>query len=472
MIQKKTKIIATISEMNGSFDLLKELYDEGMDVVRINTAHQDFEGAKRLIKTVRKVSDKIAILVDTKGPEVRTLPGKVELIEGNLVNIVTNKTESNNEEISVTYSNFVKELKVGVKILIADGDIELVVEKKSADKLICKVNNSGSFDGKKSVNVPEIKLNLPSLTKKDEEYIKFAVEEDLDFIAHSFVRNREDVKAVQKILDKYNSKIKIIAKIENQEGVDKIDEILDEAYGVMIARGDLGVEVPAEKVPSIQKKLIEKCIERKRPVIVATQMLHSMINNPRPTRAEVADIANAVLTNADAIMLSGETAQGKYPAEAVNVMAKIAIETEKSLTGISELSIKNLNNEVSAFLAKSAVRASTLLPLKAIITDTITGKTARYLSAFRGRCPIFAQCYEIQTMRQLSLSYGVYANHIAPRKSSEVVALMKTTAQYLLDQKMLSEEDLVAIVAGNFEYKEATFLEIVSVKKLLNEKRF
>jgi pyruvate kinase len=472
MNQKKTKIIATISEKNGSFEMLKKLYEEGMNVVRINTAHQDFEGAKRLIKTVRKVSDKIAILVDTKGPEIRTLPGKVELIEGNSVNVVANKKESSCEEIAVSYEGFVKELKVGARILIDDGEIELVVEKKTSDKLVCVVKNSGSFDGRKSVNVPEIKLNLPSITKKDEEYIKFAVEEDLDFIAHSFVRNKEDVKAVQKILDKYNSKIKIIAKIENQEGVDKIDEILEECYGVMIARGDLGVEVPAEKVPSIQKRLIEKCIERRRPVIVATQMLHSMTENPRPTRAEVTDVANAVLSHADAIMLSGETAYGKYPVEAVRIMTKIAKEMEDSQRGHEELSVKNLNNEVSAFLAKSAVRASLMLPVKAIITDTMTGRTARYLSAFRGRCPIYAQCYEPQTMRHLSLCYGIYANHIAPRKSSEVVALLKNTAKFLLDEKLLTEEDLVAIVAGNFEYKEATFLEIVSIKKLLNEKRF
>lgn len=472
MIQKKTKIIATISEMNGSFDMLKKLYDEGMNVVRLNTAHQAMDGAKILIKTVRKVSDKIAIMIDTKGPEVRTMPGKVDLIEGNSVSVVVNRDTSNSEEIAVSYKNFVSEIPEKVSILIADGEIELKVEKKTKEKLVCKIMNSGSFDGRKSVNVPEIKLNLPSITKKDEDYIKFAIEENLDFIAHSFVRNKEDVRAVQKILDEHNSKIKIIAKIENQEGVDKIDEILDEAYGVMIARGDLGIEVPAEKVPSIQKRLIDKCIERKRPVIVATQMLHSMINNPRPTRAEVADIANAVMSRADGIMLSGETAQGKYPVEAVRIMSKIAMETENSSLGITELAVKNLNNEVSAFLAKSAVRASTLLPLKAILTDTVTGRTARYISAFRGRCPIFAQCYEEQTMRHLALSYGVYANHVAPRKSSEVVALLKNSAKYLLTEKLVEEDDLVAIVAGNFEYREATFLEIVSIKKLLNEKRF
>jgi pyruvate kinase len=473
MIKKKTKIVATISDLNCEVGFLKKLYEEGMNVVRLNTAHQSIEGAKKVIKNVRSVSDKIGILIDTKGPEVRTMSGKVELVEGKNVKIVTKGSESNSEKIVVSYPNFINEIPVKTRILIDDGEIELEVEDKTEDSLICKALNSGSFDGKKSLNIPGIKLDLESVTKKDKEYIQFAVEENLDFIAHSFVRNKEDLRAVQKILDKHQSNIKIIAKIENQEGVDNINEILDEAYGVMIARGDLGIEVPAEKVPAIQKKLIEKCIERKRPVIVATQMLHSMIKNPRPTRAEVTDIANAVLSHADAIMLSGETAYGKYPLEAVKVMSKIARETESSFHfSTEELPIKNLSNEVSAFLAKSAVRASVLLPLKAIIADTVTGRTVRYLSAFRSRCPIFAQCYDDQITRHLSLSYGVYATKVAHRKTSDLTEFIKKTAKNLKDEGFVTDEDLVAIVAGNFEFKEASFLEIVTINKLINEKRF
>ncbi|HOK51966.1 MAG TPA: pyruvate kinase, partial [Bacteroidales bacterium] len=313
---KKTKIIATISDRRCEPEFIRELYEEGMNVVRINTAHQSFEDAKRVIDNVRKVSDKIAILVDTKGPEIRT-NGVVEVYEvrtGDRIVVRGSVDEpSHPGYIYVNYPEFVADVPVDSHILIDDGSLELIVREKDEHSLYCEVQNDGKIESRKSVNVPSVSFRLPSLSEKDKEFVKFCIQEDVDFIAHSFVRNKEDVLAIQQILDEHKSAIKIIAKIENQQGVDNIDEILDYVYGVMVARGDLAIEIPYEKIPGIQRMIISKCIARRKPVIVATQMLHSMIEHPRPTRAEVSDIANAIFSHTDAIMLSGETAYGKYP---------------------------------------------------------------------------------------------------------------------------------------------------------------
>ncbi|MEJ2268099.1 MAG: pyruvate kinase, partial [Nanoarchaeota archaeon] len=307
------------------------------------------------------------------------------LKKDDLIKIVGNpKKELSNECIYVNYKNFCKDLSVKDKILIDDGDLELEVVEKKENKLIVRVKNSGKIKGRKSVNFPGVHMNLPSLSKRDKDYIEYAIKNKLDFIAHSFVRDKKDLMEIQKILDKRKSKIKIISKIENQEGVENIDEILDNCYGVMIARGDLGIEIPAERLPIIQRKIIEKCIENKKPVIVATQMLHTMIKNPRPTRAEISDIANAVYLGADAIMLSGETTVGDYPLEAVKIMTKVSKEIEKEKSSFNPAPVKKINKKIFGFITKSAVRASLLLPVKAIITDTNSGRTARELSAYRG----------------------------------------------------------------------------------------
>ncbi len=327
MLLKQTKIVATISDQRCDVDFIKQLFDAGMNVVRMNTAHLGREGAEKLINNVRSVSNRIAILMDTKGPEVRTtvLDEPIPFKAGDRVKVVGNPDRQTTREcISVSYPNFVHDLNVGGHILIDDGDLELVVVEKNADHLLCEVQNEATLSSRKSVNVPGVRINLPSLTEKDRNNILYAIEKDIDFIAHSFVRNRQDILDIKAILDAHNSDIRIIAKIENQEGVDNIDEILEVADGVMIARGDLGIEVPQERIPGIQRLLIRKCILAKKPVIVATQMLHTMISNPRPTRAEVTDIANAIYYRTDALMLSGETAYGKYPVEAVKTMTKIA----------------------------------------------------------------------------------------------------------------------------------------------------
>ena len=312
---KRTKIVATISDKRCDIDFLKELYEAGVNVVRLNTAHQTLDEAMKVVNNVRAVSDNLSLLIDTKGPEVRTTgigtPLRVE--KGETVCMSGDMDATGDKMIHVSYGNFVQDVQVGAKVLIDDGDVEFVVKEKTQDRLVLVASNPGEIKNKKSVNVPGACMHLESLSDKDRIFIDFAIKNNLDFIAHSFVRNKEDVLQIQQILDEHNSKIKIIAKIENQEGVDHIDEILDHVYGVMVARGDLAIEIDAEKIPRIQRLIVNKCIESKKPVIIATQMLHTMIDHPRPTRAEVSDIANAVFSGTDAIMLSGETAYGDYP---------------------------------------------------------------------------------------------------------------------------------------------------------------
>jgi len=481
-MRKKTKIVATISDLKCDVKFLKELFDNGMNVVRINTAHASFEGAKKVIENVRKVSDTIAILVDTKGPEIRTNPlkEKIPVKYGDIIKIAGSKTlDSTPELIQVNYEYFVRDIPEGSKILIDDGDLELIVEKKQDDHLECKVMNNGYIQGKKSVNIPSAHIKLPALSKKDIQFINFAVEQNLDFIAHSFVRKKEDIIAVQTILDSLSSNIKIIAKIENKEGVDNIEEILDSAYGVMVARGDLAIEISPEKLPVVQKHIVEVAIKKRRPVIVATQMLHTMIENPRPTRAEVNDIANAIFDGTDAVMLSGETAYGKYPLESVQMMKRIAKEIESTIktykSGLEASVLKRkiqknqtINDKVSAQLTKLAIEAAEDLDVKAIIADTTSGRTIRALAAYRGENTIYAQCYKKETMRKLSLSYGVHVDYIEETKSHS--SFIKSALKNLMHKKTFNKDNLVVVVAGNFGRSTgASYMEIATVKNMLGE---
>ena len=402
---KKTKIVATISDRTCTPEFIKSLYNEGMDVVRMNTAHQSKEGALKVINDVREVSEKIALLIDTKGPEVRTSKTNnvVTLEKGQQILIKGDpEKESDQDCIYVSYNNFVEDVPDKSCILIDDGYIELKVIQKKDDALVCEAMNDGEVKGRKGVNVPNVAFNLPSVSNRDKEFIQLAIKQDIDFIAHSFVRSKEDILEIQKILDAHDSQIKIIAKIENQQGIDNIDEILEHAYGVMVARGDLAVEIPYEKIPGLQRLLIDKCIEKRKPVIIATQMLHSMIESPRPTRAEVNDVASAVYRNTDAVMLSGETASGNYPVEAVRTMAKIAVEVESSKKLFNDIPSIVINNPISAYLCKAAVKGAIRLDAKAIIADSSSGRTLRSLAVYRGAKPIFAQCYSKRTMREMA----------------------------------------------------------------------
>ncbi|MDE5945306.1 MAG: pyruvate kinase [Rikenella sp.] len=472
-MEKKTKIVATISDRHCEVEFIRSLYEAGMNVVRINSAHTSFEGATQIVENTRAVSEKIAILVDTKGPEIRTTrmdDEGIPVLEGDLLTLRgtdDNQQLSTRECVYLNDRDIFNEVPTGVDVLIDDGDIALEVEDKSDGALIARVKNSGTIKGHKSVNIPAVHLHLPALTERDTEYIHWAVRMNLDFIAHSFVRHKDDLLAIQKILDAEHSTIKIISKIENQEGVDNIDEILDHTYAVMVARGDLGVELNAEQIPIVQKNLVQKCIESKKPVIIATQMLHSMINNPRPTRAEVSAVANAIFQRVDAIMLSGETANGRYPVEAVQAMTKIALAIEQEVSPIIDVNMVRINNEITAQLARSAVRACTNLPVKAVLIDTLSGRTGRYLAAFRGEKPVYALCYRKHVMREMALSYGVYAEYAEP-----AIAHDRFSYQMLMileQAHKLANDDLVVVVGGSFgAAKGASFMEISKVIHLLN----
>lgn len=458
---RKTKIVATISNLNCSVDFIKGLYWAGMNVVRLNTAHMTHKDALEIIENTRKVSDKIGILLDTKGPEIRTCGNEKSLAVkyGDFIKIKSAPDElSRDDVICVSYEHFVKDIPMGSSILIDDGNIALAVMDKDDEYLICHVENDGIINARKSINIPAVHVKLPALSEKDKSFIRFAADNDLDFIAHSFVRNKNDVTAVQDILDAKNSSIKIVAKIENSQGVENLDEILEHAYGIMIARGDLAVEIPTEKIPLVQKKIISTCIEKRSPVIVATQMLHSMIESPRPTRAEVSDVANACLDHADALMLSGETASGKYPEVSVRTMAKIAREVENKKSSFINVPY-TLENKVVAYLAKAAVKAALRLDTKAIVADSLTGKSILALAAYRGDCPIYALIYDKHVMRQLSLSFGVFADHI-PMEITGTDALNQSICR-MLDDKKFREETLIIILAGSFGVKQAaSYIEI------------
>jgi pyruvate kinase len=467
-MKRKTKIIATISDLNCEVEFITKLFKAGMSVVRLNTAHQSPEDTLRIIQNVRKVSDKIALLLDTKGPEIRITKAEseIQVKTGDLIKLAGGANELTTAKmVFVNYDNFISDLKKSDHILIDDGQLELEVIEVTKGHLVCKALNNGVIKGKKSVNVPGISFHLPSVTQKDREYIEFAAKHELDFIAHSFVRSKEDVLEVQAILDHFKSDIKIIAKIENQEGVKKIDEILEHVYGIMVARGDLAIEIPYEKIPGIQKMIVNKCIASRKPVIIATQMLHSMINEPRPTRAEVSDIANAIYSKTDAIMLSGETASGKYPVEAVETMAKVAKEVEKSRNDIHDVPSVVLSTPTSAYLSRSAVEASIKLDAKAIIADTSTGRTIRNMAGFRGRKPIYAMCYDKKTVRTLSLSFGVFPSFIEPQDSDEI--FIEQALNKLLKKNELKETDIIVVLGGNFGKPHgASHIEISSVSNL------
>lgn len=469
---KQTKIVASISDRRCEQDFIRKLFFAGMNVVRMNTAHATEEGIRKIVENVRAVSPHIGILIDTKGPEVRTtgVEAPIEYKTGDVVKIFGRPgMDSSHDIVNLSFPDIASDVKVGDDILFDDGAIDMKVTDIVGPTVFTRVTNDGVLGAHKSVNVPGEHINLPALTEKDRRNILLAIEEDIDFIAHSFVRSAADVKAVQDILDEHHSDIKVISKIENQEGVDNIDEIIDASYGIMIARGDLGIEVPVKQIPGIQRMIIRKCVQKKKPVIVATQMLHTMIGNPRPTRAEVTDIANAIYSNTDALMLSGETASGRYPVEAVETMSAIAEQAEKDRQNFGEHYEVPLNDNCTQkeFLAHAAIESSRHLGVAGIITDSETGETARDLAAFRGPKPILAICYKEKTQRWLNLSYGVIPIYQKDHVSSEY---MFSAALRMLRQKgYIQPDDKIAYLSGSFgEGGGTTFLEINNVGKVFD----
>lgn len=460
---KKTKIICTVSDNNCEVDFLRSLYENGMDVVRLNSAHASIEGAQKVVDNVRAVSDKIAILIDTKGPEIRLTPmdntAGFVLKQGERISFM-DSTEGlcSHAGLYTNCKSFVKDIPEGAHILIDDGSADLLVVEKQNDRLVCEAQNTAAIKGRKSINVPGVEIELPSLTDKDRMFINWAIDADIEFVAHSFVRSSKDLEEINEIIRSRDSHLKIISKIENQQGIDNLEEILNECYGVMIARGDLGVEIPAERIPHIQKLMIQKCRARKKPVIVATQMLHSMIDNPRPTRAEVTDVSNAIAQRADAIMLSGETAYGQYPVEAVRTMCRIAEESERYIDVSLDVNLEKVTKPIAAVLARSIVGATEEIPVKAIIFDTWTGRTGRYLAEFRPKVPIYAMCYNGFTMRELALTYDVYGYKFDITGTKE--GFVQNSIKILLEDGKIAKGDLVGFIGGSFnDVLGATYME-------------
>ena len=416
----RTKIVCTIGPSSESEEVLEQLINEGMSVARLNFSHGSIPEHKIKIDRIKKVREKlkrpVAIMFDTKGPEIRLGNLKDDMEPYLHVDdeyVLTTKDLIGDEKIaSITYKELPKDIKKGDSILIDDGLIELKVESVTGDEIHTRVVNGGFIKSKKGVNVPNVKLRLPSLTEKDIADLKFGVKEDIDFVAASFVRTKEDVLNIRSVLESegmYN--IQIISKIENKEGLENIDAIIEVSDGIMVARGDLGVEIPTEKVPIIQKEIIKKCNLKGKPVITATQMLDSMIRNPRPTRAEANDVANAVIDGSDAIMLSGETASGAYPVEAVKTMAKIARAMEESIDYDELLREKILMNDrnITNSIGKSTCQIAADINADAIITATTSGGTSRAIAKFRPKNQIIAVTTDEKVRRQLSLTWGVEA---------------------------------------------------------------
>ena len=451
---KKTKIICTM----GPRTMDKIILAGGMNVARFNFSHGSYEEHAERIALVRQVSEQlgipVALMLDTKGPEIRTgllKDGKkVSLEQGKEFTLYTEEREGDETGCSITYQQLVYDVRKGDTILIDDGLIGLEVQRVSADKIECIIKNGGELGERKGVNVPNVKIHLPGVTQKDREDILFGIEQGVDYIAASFVRNSDCIMDIREILeDNHGRDIGIIAKIENAEGVENIDEILDAADGIMVARGDLGVEIPADQVPHIQKKIINKCNRKCKPVVTATQMLDSMIRNPRPTRAEAGDVANAIYDGSDAIMLSGETAMGKYPVEAVRMMAKIAETTEAHLdySNLQKLNKKQRKKDISMAVGFASVSTAEILKASCLVVPTMTGYTARMISSLRPKTPIYAISPSEQAVRRMQLYWGVYA---MPGETEDSTRHMITNSmKIILRRKLIKKGELAVFTAGD-----------------------
>lgn len=453
---RKTKIVCTIGPASETVDKLCDLINAGMNVARLNFSHGDFEEHGARIKNIREASERtgktVAILLDTKGPEIRTQTvkgGEAELKAGSTVSIYMEEIEGDETKFSVTYPGLIQDVEVGSTILLDDGLIGLEVLGKTDEIIQAKVMNNGTLKNKKGVNVPNVSVNLPGITDKDAKDIIFGIEQGIDFIAASFVRRASDVLDIRELLEKYGAgDIHIIPKIENQEGVDNIDEILEVSDGLMVARGDLGVEIPAEEVPLVQKELIKKCNMAGKPVITATQMLDSMQRNPRPTRAEASDVANAIFDGTDAIMLSGETAAGSYPVESVKTMNSIAVRVEESLDYRDMLNLrsKQVSLTITDAISQSVSHTAVRLNVAAIITPTASGHTAQMISKYRPKAPIVAVTSSNKVSRKLALVWGVSPE--LGEQATTTDEMLDIAVRESVNSGAVSYGDLVVITAG------------------------
>ena len=415
---RKTKIICTLGPASDSEEMIEKLILTGMNAARFNFSHGTHESHLAVLTRVKNVRDRlgcpVATILDTKGPEIRIRSfanGKIELADGDTFTLTTREVDGDNTIVSVTYPNLHNEVSVGTHLLIDDGLVDIEVTEIKGQDIICNVVTGGPLSNNKSINIPNTHISLPALTEKDKGDLKFAVENDFDFVAASFVRQASDVEEIRAVLDSHGGQhIGIIAKIENQEGVDNLEEILRVADGLMVARGDLGVEIPAQDVPVIQKRMIKAAIAQGKHVVTATQMLDSMIRNPRPTRAEVSDVANAVFDGTSCVMLSGETASGKYPVEALQTMVDVVTSAENSIRYWNRFRERNLLPEIGGIndaITHSCCLTAMDLNATAILAATKSGYTAKVISRFRPACPIVALCQNESTRRQLAISWGV-----------------------------------------------------------------
>lgn len=452
---RKTKIICTIGPASQSEEKLRELMLAGMNVARFNFSHGTHEEQKGKLQKVLKVSNElglpVATLLDTKGPEIRLRDfegGKAMLEAGQTFTLTTEEMMGTSEKASITYKNLKNDVKEGMTILIDDGKIEMQIEKITDTDIVCRVINGGQVSNHKGINAPGAILSMPFISEVDAADIKFCAEMGFDFLAASFTRSKEDILAVRKILDENNSKAKIIAKIENMQGIDNVDEILEVSDGIMVARGDMGVEIPLEDVPVIQKTMIKKAVAKGKHVITATQMLESMISNPRPTRAETADVANAIYDGTTAIMLSGESAAGQYPVEAVLTMAKIAERTERDIDYAGRMKKADHPQEVDITTAISHATCTTAMDLgaAAIITVTMSGFTADVISKYKPSCPIIGCSVNPRVCRQLNLSWGV--NPVLIRKEENADDLFEAATKAAEKEGLVKKGDIVVLTAG------------------------
>ena len=453
---RKTKIVCTMGPSTDEEEILRQLILEGMDVARFNFSHGTHEEQRARMEMVKKLRHEchkpVALLLDTKGPEIRTgdfVNGKVEITDGQKFTLTNRELIGDNTITHITYSDLYKDVQAGTHILIDDGLVELVVVEINNEDIICEVINGGFVSNHKGINVPDIHLNMPYLSEKDISDILFGIEMDVDFVAASFVRTGEDVRKIRTLLDENGGKaINIISKIENAEGVKNIDEIIDLSDGIMVARGDMGVEIPGEEVPIVQKLIIKKVYNAGKQVITATQMLDSMMKNPRPTRAETTDVANAIYDGTSAIMLSGETAAGKYPVEAVQTMAKIANRTEQDIDYKKRFfqNDRHINPDVTEAVCHATCTTAIDLNAAAIVTVTKSGMTARMISKYRPICPIIAGTTSDKAYRQLNMSWGVTPVHL--QEKNEIFELFDHAVIEAKAKGLLATGDKVVITAG------------------------
>ena len=454
---KKTKIVCTMGPNTDNREIMKELALNGMDVARFNFSHGDHAEHKHRLEILESVREELGIpiasLLDTKGPEIRTGKlkdgKKVTLKEGDLYTLTTEEIVGDETRGYINYAGLAEDVKPGDRILIDDGLIELHVREVNGTDIVCRIENGGELGEKKGVNVPGVRVKLPALTDKDKEDIRFGVDAGFDFVAASFVRNADAIREIREILDEKGSAMQIIAKLENEEGIENIDSIIEASDGIMVARGDMGVEIPAEKVPHIQKMIIRKCNLACKVVITATQMLDSMIRNPRPTRAEVSDVANAVYEGTDAVMLSGETAMGSYPIEAVRMMSQIAEESEKYLDYMfyqrRKVSAENLRN-ISNTVCYSSVATASDLEAPVIVAPSVSGFTTRMLSKWRPKALIAGLSPSMTAVRQMQLYWGVKPFHAKRAESTD--ALLFASVELLKEKGIVKEGEIVVATAG------------------------